>query len=245
MKTKAQEINEPGVRDEVLRATQPVLVGFLTGWSKPCRLIEPVLDEVAEASNGNAKIFKVNVDDNPDLGNFVWDSIGSRPDLFRQRGGSRKNCRHGQPQGGSGQIEFAHAGKHSNKGNLNGGIASKSNRTWKQDMKTELQSKPGGNVRLFVPSRWTFTRIVAVRLAKQGARILANLGRFRRITARMETSFRALKVDGRWPGRQPVLRQVDALEEQTFWPRTPRANTDPRIFLNKISSESRVAKNEN
>jgi thioredoxin 1 len=45
-----------------------VLVGFVTGWSKPCLLVEPVLDEVAQACNGNANIFKVNVDDNPDLG---------------------------------------------------------------------------------------------------------------------------------------------------------------------------------
>jgi thioredoxin 1 len=68
MKNQVQEINEPEFEAQVLRSTQPVLVGFLTGWSKPCRLIEPVLDEVAEACNGNARIFKVNVDDNPDLG---------------------------------------------------------------------------------------------------------------------------------------------------------------------------------
>ena len=69
MNTKqAKEINESEFETEVLRCTQPVLVSFLTGWSKPCQLVEPVLDEVAQACNGNAKIFKVNVDDNPDLG---------------------------------------------------------------------------------------------------------------------------------------------------------------------------------
>ena len=69
MNTKqAKEINEPEFETEVLRSAQPVLVGFLTGWSKPCLLVEPVLDEVAHACNGNAQIFKVNVDDNPDLG---------------------------------------------------------------------------------------------------------------------------------------------------------------------------------
>jgi thioredoxin 1 len=69
MNTKqAKEINEPEFETEVLRCAKPVLVGFLTGWSKPCLLVEPVLDEVAQACNGNAKIFKVNVDDNPDLG---------------------------------------------------------------------------------------------------------------------------------------------------------------------------------
>ena len=68
MKKQVQEINEPEFEAEVLRCPQPVLVGFVTGWSKPCLLVEPVLDEVAGACNGNAKIFKVNVDDNPDLG---------------------------------------------------------------------------------------------------------------------------------------------------------------------------------
>jgi len=80
MNTKqAQEINEPEFEMEVLRCAQPVVVGFLTGWSKPCLLVEPVLDEVAQACNGNAKIFKVNVDDNPDLGTIY--SIQSVPTL--------------------------------------------------------------------------------------------------------------------------------------------------------------------
>jgi thioredoxin 1 len=65
---KAKEINEPEFETEVLRCAQPALVGFLTSWSNPCRLVEPVLEEVAATCNGNAKVFKVNVDDNPDLG---------------------------------------------------------------------------------------------------------------------------------------------------------------------------------
>jgi thioredoxin len=65
---QAKEINEPEFETEVLRSAQPVLVGFLAEWSKPCQLMEPVLDEVAGACNGSAKICKVNVDDNPDLG---------------------------------------------------------------------------------------------------------------------------------------------------------------------------------
>ena len=80
MKKQVQEINEPEFEMEVLRCAQPVLVGFLAGWSKPSRLVEPVLDEVAEACNGNAKIFKVNVDDNPDLGTIY--SIQSVPTLI-------------------------------------------------------------------------------------------------------------------------------------------------------------------
>ena len=80
MKNQVLEINEPEFEAQVLRSTQPVLVGFLTGWSKPCQLIEPVLDEVAGACNGNAKFFKVNVDDNPDLGTIY--AVQSVPTLI-------------------------------------------------------------------------------------------------------------------------------------------------------------------
>ena len=80
MKTvRIQEINEPDFEMEVLRSTQPALVGFLAGWSKPCQLVEPVLEEVAGACNGTAKILKVNVDDNPDLGTIY--GIQSVPTL--------------------------------------------------------------------------------------------------------------------------------------------------------------------
>jgi thioredoxin 1 len=68
MKNQVQEINESEFEAQVLRSTQPVLVGFLTDWSNPCRLLASVLNEVAEARNGTANVFKVNVDDNPDLG---------------------------------------------------------------------------------------------------------------------------------------------------------------------------------
>ena len=80
MKTnQVQEINEADFEAEVLRSELPVLVGFLAAWSQPCRLVEPVLDEVAEACSGRARILKVNVDDNPDLGN--WYGIQSVPTL--------------------------------------------------------------------------------------------------------------------------------------------------------------------
>jgi thioredoxin 1 len=81
MNTKqAKEINELEFEAEVLRCAQPVLVGFLAAWSKPCLLVEPVLDKVAGACDGNAKIFKLNVDDNPDLGTIY--AIQSVPTLI-------------------------------------------------------------------------------------------------------------------------------------------------------------------
>lgn len=80
MKTnQVEEINESEFEREVLRCKLPALVGFVTGWSQLCRLIEPVLDEVAAACSGRARVLKVNVDDNPDLG--TWYGIQSVPTL--------------------------------------------------------------------------------------------------------------------------------------------------------------------
>lgn len=78
-RNQVQEINEGEFEAEVLRSVLPVLVGFLADWSKPCQQVEPVLGEVAEICNGKAKVLKVNVDDNPDLG--TWYGIQSVPTL--------------------------------------------------------------------------------------------------------------------------------------------------------------------
>lgn len=78
MKTNhVEEINESEFEREVLHSRLPVLVGFLAGWSQPCRLVEPVLEKVAKACSGSARVLKVNVDDNPDLG--TWYGIQSVP----------------------------------------------------------------------------------------------------------------------------------------------------------------------
>ena len=57
-------LTDQNFQDEVKAASTPVLVDFWAEWCAPCRMIAPVLDELAEEYDGKVKIGKVNVDDN-------------------------------------------------------------------------------------------------------------------------------------------------------------------------------------
>lgn len=81
-----QEINGRDFEKEVLNSNQPVLVNFWAAWSRPCRILGSVLDEMSAECNSGVKLFKVNVDDNPDLGS--WFGINSIPTLLFFTGGN-------------------------------------------------------------------------------------------------------------------------------------------------------------
>ena len=61
------EINDANFETEVLKATGPVLVDFWAEWCGPCKMIAPVLEEIAREQGDRVKIAKVNVDDSPAL----------------------------------------------------------------------------------------------------------------------------------------------------------------------------------
>lgn len=52
---------------EVLQSAQPVLVDFWAEWCGPCKMLSPILDELAEEYDGRVRIGKVNIDDYQDL----------------------------------------------------------------------------------------------------------------------------------------------------------------------------------
>ena len=59
-------LSDGSFEDEVLKSDQPVLVDYWAEWCGPCKMIAPILDEIAGEYSGKLKIAKLNIDDNPE-----------------------------------------------------------------------------------------------------------------------------------------------------------------------------------
>ncbi len=89
------QINKDNFSSEVLSSDKPVLLDFYADWCGPCRIVSPLVDEIAN-EHPNIKVGKINVDNNPELaeqfgvmsiptlvvvkdGQVVNQAVGARP----------------------------------------------------------------------------------------------------------------------------------------------------------------------
>ncbi len=82
---KPQAVTEQTFESEVLKADLPVLVDFWAEWCGPCRMVAPIVEELAGEYAGKLKVTKVDVDDNQSIA--MRYSIMSIPTLGVFKGG--------------------------------------------------------------------------------------------------------------------------------------------------------------
>lgn len=63
----AFQFTDANFKKEALEADKPVLVDFYADWCGPCKIMAPIIEELATEYDGAVKIGKLNVDDNPDI----------------------------------------------------------------------------------------------------------------------------------------------------------------------------------
>ena len=61
------KLSESSFQKEVLESAQPVLVDFTAVWCPPCKMLDPIVKDLAQEWDGKVKVVKLDVDDNPNL----------------------------------------------------------------------------------------------------------------------------------------------------------------------------------
>ena len=81
-------ITKENFTKEVLESDSPVLLDFWASWCGPCKMVSPIMDEIAEERGAKLKVGKINVDEQPELASQF--SVMSIPTLLVFDGGKLK-----------------------------------------------------------------------------------------------------------------------------------------------------------
>lgn len=71
---------------EILKGEKPVIADFYADWCGPCKMLSPIIEEIANEKNDEINVCKINVDENPDLAQEY--SVQSIPTLISFKNGS-------------------------------------------------------------------------------------------------------------------------------------------------------------
>ncbi|MEB3300824.1 MAG: thioredoxin [Cyanobacteriota bacterium] len=85
--SSAPAVTDASFEQDVLNSDVPVLVDFWAPWCGPCRMVAPIVDEIAKEFDGKLKVFKLNTDENPNVASQY--GIRSIPTLMIFKGGAK------------------------------------------------------------------------------------------------------------------------------------------------------------
>ncbi|MBU4271509.1 MAG: thioredoxin [Planctomycetes bacterium] len=80
-----KELSDRDFETEVIQSAEPVLVDFWAPWCGPCRMVAPVVEELAKENAGMLKVTKINIDDSPNTAAAY--GISSIPTIMIFKGG--------------------------------------------------------------------------------------------------------------------------------------------------------------